>query len=315
MTTTVLPAAPTEHYGPIADLLTRVGPERVEEYELHEHDERVLPGKLVRRWVALSGEAVVGTAFAIRYPSEPEGLFNVLVAVEPAAERAGVGGRLARCVEDVVVAEKASLLRAELREGSPRAAAFAQARGFAEVRRSLRSALDLRTADESAAVAALERIEAAGIRLRSFADVQQDDVALRALYAINRTASVDDPATLDGTFPPFETWRRVVVESAGFQPEGQFVAEAGGRFVGLAAVALDGDGSATSVITGVDRAYRRRGIALALKLLTIRHARANGATWLVTENDARNEPMLAINRGLGYEPRPGYVVLERSLAP
>jgi hypothetical protein len=92
---TVVPADAAEHYGPIADLLTRVGPERVEEFELRENDERALPGKLVRRWVALDGGGVVGTAFAIRYPSEPAGLFNVFVAVEPAVEGAGLGGRLA----------------------------------------------------------------------------------------------------------------------------------------------------------------------------------------------------------------------------
>jgi hypothetical protein len=34
-----------------------------------------------------------------------------------------------------------------------------------------------------------------------------------------------------------------------------------------------------------------------------------------TENDARNEGMLAINWALGYRPIGSYAVLERTLAP
>lgn len=58
--------------------------------------------------------------------------------------------------------------------------------------------------------------------------------------------------------------------------------------------------------TGVDREYRGRGIALALKLLTIRRSRALGATYLRTNNDSENAPILHINRKLGFQPIPGY---------
>lgn len=51
----------------------------------------------------------------------------------------------------------------------------------------------------------------------------------------------------------------------------------------------------------------------ALKLLAIRYAQEKGASCIVTDNDSQNAPMLAINRKLGYVPRPGIFRLIRQL--
>ncbi len=68
------------------------------------------------------------------------------------------------------------------------------------------------------------------------------------------------------------------------------------------------------MITGVERAYRGRHIALALKLLGIRYAKARGALTIRTNNDSQNVPMLAVNRKLGYRPEPGIYRLIRQFA-
>jgi GNAT superfamily N-acetyltransferase len=68
-----------------------------------------------------------------------------------------------------------------------------------------------------------------------------------------------------------------------------------------------------NAFTGVERAYRGRKVGLALKLLAIRYARACGASSMLTSNDSRNAPMLAINNKLGYKREPGIYNLERKL--
>lgn len=59
------------------------------------------------------------------------------------------------------------------------------------------------------------------------------------------------------------------------------------------------------MVTGVDRAHRGHRVAQALKLHAIRCARRYGAVYIRTHNDGENAPILAINRNLGYQPRPG----------
>jgi RimJ/RimL family protein N-acetyltransferase len=80
--------------------------------------------------------------------------------------------------------------------------------------------------------------------------------------------------------------------------------------VGIAAVALYPERNlAYNAFTGVDRDYRGRGLAQALKLLASRFAQRHGASSIATDNDSRNAPMLAINRKLGYRPQPGKYLL------
>ncbi len=62
--------------------------------------------------------------------------------------------------------------------------------------------------------------------------------------------------------------------------------------------------------TATAAAHRERGLATLAKLAQLRWAAANGIDRVVTDNDERNAPMLAINRRLGYEPfteRRGYL--------
>ena len=67
-------------------------------------------------------------------------------------------------------------------------------------------------------------------------------------------------------------------------------------------------------MTGVKRAWRRRGIAAALKRAQIAWARERGYELLATQNEMRNEPMRKLNERLGYRPAPGRVVMRGPLA-
>ncbi len=100
--------------------------------------------------------------------------------------------------------------------------------------------------------------------------------------------------------------------SVGFDPRGQILAEHAGRFVGLAAVGSSGE-RAWNAITGVEPAFRGRGIARALKTRAALYAQERGALVLETEMSAANEAMRRLNRSLGYREQPGYVTLSRRI--
>jgi GNAT superfamily N-acetyltransferase len=86
--------------------------------------------------------------------------------------------------------------------------------------------------------------------------------------------------------------------------------------VGIASVSYVETGQAArNLLTGVDPRYRGRKIAQALKLQAIHYAREQGAAAIQTQNDAENVAILAINRKLGYQPRPGRYRLVKQVIP
>ena len=53
-------------------------------------------------------------------------------------------------------------------------------------------------------------------------------------------------------------------------------------------------------ITVIDRPYRRRGLATAMKVVGVEHALALGRPRIQTENEESN-PMLDLNKQLGFK--------------
>lgn len=128
---------------------------------------------------------------------------------------------------------------------------------------------------------------------------------LRGVYEVESLASRDEPG-FEGHTPCWDEWRDEFLQSAGIK----LVALAldGDHVVGTSQVSLPqvpGAGAHTN-FTGVLRDYRGRGLALALKFLTMEAVHARGIPTMTATNDSSNLPMLAVNRKLGYQimPRP-----------
>jgi GNAT superfamily N-acetyltransferase len=309
----IRPAVPESDFERLAGLLTLVEPEPVTAEMLAEWEARNPPGQIRQRLVAESpaGE-LVGYGIALHNAWAAVGHFYLWLTTHPDWRGRGLGRRLYDRLLAATQAHGAGHLISEVRDDQADSLAFAQRRGFTIERHLFESVLDLTTFDERPFAGLVAQVESLGIRFFSLAEAADYESAFRRLHALNYQLSLDDPAG-DGTFPSYAEFHQILEGSSWFLPAGQILASDGDRFVGLAAVGYTAETNAMrNMITGVDRDYRGRKIAQALKLQAIRFASHFGATTITTSNDSQNGAILAINRKLGYVSRPGIYRLART---
>jgi ribosomal protein S18 acetylase RimI-like enzyme len=167
--------------------------------------------------------------------------------------------------------------------------AFATALGFRQVRVETEAALDLRT---------FEPPQAPETDLRPIARTDPRDAHL-----VDLEATRDMPSTEEVADMPYAEWAELVLAYPLFTAEGSFVAYVDREPAAVSLLVADAEsGRSLNWFTGTRRAFRGRGLGLAVKLASIAWAREHGITEMVTDNDETNAPMLAINRRLGFRP-------------
>lgn len=305
-------------YAAAVAVCNAVFPEYPESVEDWKEDDAKYPEHLRRRrWLAEIEGQTVGYA---RYDQSEwmyhPRLFNFFAAVIP--ERQGQG--LGRALYATVMAALAPLdplrVRARCRSDYVRSMRFLSDRGFVEDLRDWESHLDVPGFDPAPFAGHGERVIASGIRIVSLRElIAGDPEHRRKLYELDVTLAKDVPSPEPLTAPSAESFERHVFESRDLLPEGFFVALDGQHYVGLSALwKSDEEPDALYTgLTGVRREYRRRGIALALKLRAIEYARGRGIRTLKTWNESNNRAMLSINEALGFVKQPAWVSFVKHL--
>lgn len=111
-----------------------------------------------------------------------------------------------------------------------------------------------------------------------------------------------------------DIWKKRVLKSPTFFPDGWMIATDGKQYVGMSCINLiPADAKKVQTeLTGVLPEYRRKGIATALKVLTIKVAKSYGARIIKTDNE-ENNPMYTLNLKLGFKPKPAWLHFEKKL--
>jgi GNAT superfamily N-acetyltransferase len=299
-------AEPAADFPRIAELLSGYEPEPITVEQLWEWERRVSTERIRRRLVAVDSDgAIVGYGYIDHETWMRPGWFEIWVLVDPTRRGADIGTALYNHALQLTVAHGATSLGSQTRDDDPASLRFAERCGFRIDGHTFESTLDLTAFDEQRVAGVIEAAEASGLRFFTMADLGNTDEAKRKLYDLNRRTALDNPSA-DGTFAPFEEFQQFVFGASWYRADGQILAADGERWVGIAAVAHYPErNSAYNAFTGVERDYRGRGLAQALKLLAVRFAQRNGAAYIRPHNDSQNAPMLAVNRKLGYRPEPG----------
>jgi GNAT superfamily N-acetyltransferase len=284
----------TEDAAAVVRLALKLNPHQVLTERGLVHEVELPPRRERRRdWVAVEGGEVVGhgqAGFEWAVPTPGKGRVWISVAREHRGR--GIGSQLFEAAVAYLRSEGAWRVKGFVM-GDPAGARFLSKRGFELSERNRVSDLDLREAS-------LPDMAVPGFRVATLGETRD---RAHELHGICVEGEIDMPSDEPETEVDFESWCREEFDYPDVSDEGSFVVLEGERPVSLAFLAVDperrvGYNSMTSTL----RTHRRRGLALLAKVAAARWAQEWGLERLVTENDAGNVGMLAINDRLGYRP-------------
>ncbi|GGS71432.1 GNAT family N-acetyltransferase [Streptomyces cinerochromogenes] len=255
---------------------------------LHVH-----PDARFRPLVAEEDGEIIGTAQVHLIHDSPDpGQGSLNVYVRPDRTHRGAGRLLVRAAEEYLADLGASRLLAWALD-EPDNRAFAERRGY----RPGRSAHFLRLDLAHGTLPPLPEIPP-GVELRTAADFADDP---RPLFELDAETVRDEPSDVDYEFTDYDAWLAETWNHPLLNRELTTAACVDGRPVAFTVAYTDGGSRYSSAMTGTARAHRGRGLAGLAKAHSLHRARAAGVTEAFTGNDTGNDPMIAINKRLGYE--------------
>ncbi|MBO6703182.1 MAG: GNAT family N-acetyltransferase [Pseudomonadales bacterium] len=166
-------------------------------------------------------------------------------------------------------------------------------------RPTIKLSLSIDEFDETPFLDVLERCHEKGILFRTITELGDGKENRQRLYELNKVCSIDIPGR--GEFFSYEEFceRRY---GPTYDPAGVFIAISEDEWVGMTATSNHQDrGFAFNEMTGVLRDFRRMGIAVSLKILSIGYAKQLPVKRVYTIHDFENTAAIDMNKRLGYK--------------
>jgi GNAT superfamily N-acetyltransferase len=240
--------------------------------------------------VAREGPRAVACGFVWTGLSAPHAEAHMVVV--PDARGRGVGSAFLAELGALAREDGKNELEGEARAEDDASRAFLERRDYRVVGGEQWLTLDLAAVDEATPVLP------PGISIVTRAERPE---LTDALFPVAAEGTADIPGFPGPT--TYEQFIAIEIERPTRRPEYFFIALAGDEPVGYAT--LDDFGrDAHNGLTAVRRAWRRRGVATALKQTQIAAAKRAGFRRLVTGSEERNVAMRSLNAKLGYTPAP-----------
>jgi mycothiol synthase len=248
------------------------------------------------------------TQFASTYHPQR---FWAWVFVMPSKRNKSIGTQLFKTILNALQPYDPISVRTTTREDQNAALHLINKWNFSESKRYWESRLDVQTFDFSPYLNVEEKSMSYSVEITTLAVLSKRDSHYKEkYYDMWYEARLDVPRAEPIAQISYEQWHSWIIESPYMIPEATFIAldKDSKTYVGISQLLKAEDGAHLETgLTGIRRAYRRKGIAIALKLKGIAYAKEHGVPEIRTSNESNNQAMLSINETLGYVKQPVWI--------
>lgn len=276
------------------------------------HYDEIRPKERIWHQFALEKEEQlvgVGSYYEAWWNTE-ENQYSIDMSVHPNHQQQGIGTAFYQfALSQLQEKYQVDSMVANTRDDKLGAIHILQQEGYRLTCRVPRSRLQIDQFDPTPFEPLRDKLDSEGIRFMPLTALMESDPAWqRKLWDLNWVFVQDEPRPDTPKRKSFEQYVAETFRSPSFSPESWFMAVDGEQYVGFSQLWPNHNNAdlLSTGWTGVDRPYRRRGIAIALKLNAIDYAKKKGIRRLETENEETN-PMYTINMKLGFKPLPAWV--------
>ncbi|MEJ2750611.1 MAG: GNAT family N-acetyltransferase, partial [Anaerolineae bacterium] len=271
------------------------------------------PKRLIRRYDAEQGYNIIGNGITM-LPDTAVTRLHFAIHLSPQWQTDALIDDFYNHIIDSCQKHDPIGFTVKIREDESAKADWLTRNGFQPVMRYPLSILNLAEFDLTPYAHLADKMAAQNIEIVPVAELSERDADWqRRIYELDVSVTEDTPSPHPYTHAPFPLYAQSEFEDPNFMPEAWFVALANGQYVGMTNLGMANEAAKImhTYFTGVRRDYRRRGIALALKVRAIQFAQNLGARLILTNNE-ENNPMYLMNLALGFQPQPADVDWERS---
>lgn len=269
----------------------------------------------LQRWVAIyDGHAVAYGLYDQPHPTNSPRKFLIYIVVHPHYEHKGIGSAIYEYIINNLQPFNPLLLEAFASENRKRSVEFLIAKGFVEVRREYMWSLDVSRVDLARCAEFEEGIYTQSVKIKTLSELRADHKYCDRLYTLYNNlvqgmSAQESVATASYTF-----FMENMLNNTNSLPEAYFVAIHDNEYIGMNVLHTKPKKNYLfNEFTGVIEQYRRKHIALALKLRGIVYARENGYTAIETYNNTANHSILKLNEYLGFVREPALITFVKKL--
>ncbi len=267
------------------------------------------------RWLAFDGDQPIGNAeYLFGHWWDEPAQYIFYIGVIPDYQGKGIGKRLMDTVMTELDTLGARSTITWVRDDYRRTMRFLEERGYSMIQRDAQSALDIATFDPAPFAGITSKLKQNGITLHTVTQLEQNDPNWqKKLYDLDWPLRLDMPGTEKKKQESFDDWIARKFATPYLLKDGYIVAVTeNGDYIGYSAVykSSTDEPKLNTNVTGVLGAWRRKGIATAMKVAIIDYAKANDYKKIVTENE-ENNPMYELNIRLGFRPTPAWLTYKK----